>query len=154
MGYAFKRYQIVPTMEGYENPIVHHFIKYLMKKGKKGVAKRIFFDTMKSIKSKTKASDAEIFQKAIQNVKPIVEVRSKRIGGATYQVPIEVPLKRAHALAIRWIILYASQRKGRSMAEKLSNEIIAAANNDGGAIKKREETHKMAEANRAFAHYR
>ena len=134
--------------------IVQKFINSLMERGKKGVAERIFYGALEIISSKTKDDSLEMFKKAIGNVKPLIEVKSRRIGGATYQVPIQVPPQRGFALAARWLIVNAKGRKGRSMAERLAGEFIDAANEEGGAVKKKEDTHRMAEANKAFAHYR
>ncbi len=130
------------------------FINYLMERGKKSLSERILYNSFDIIQQKTKADPLELFKKAIDNVAPIVEVKSKRVGGATYQVPMEVRSNRRYALAYRWIISYAKARPGKSMAEKLAAEFIAAANNEGGSVKKREDTHRMAEANKAFAHFR
>ena len=138
----------------YGEVMVQKFINNLMAKGKKGVAERIFYGALDIVSSKTKGDSLEMFKKAVDNVKPLIEVKSRRIGGATYQVPIQVPPHRSFALATRWIIANAKGRKGRSMAERLANELIDAANLDGGAVKKKEDTHRMAEANKAFAHYR
>ena len=134
--------------------IVQKFINNLMERGKKGVAERIFYGALEIISSKTKDDSLEMFKKAIGNVKPLIEVKSRRIGGATYQVTIQVPPQRGFALATRWLIVNAKGRKGRSMAERLAGEFIDAANEEGGAVKKKEDTHRMAEANKAFAHYR
>ena len=125
-----------------------------MSDGKKGVAEKIFYGAMGQVKDKTKTEGLRIFEKAIENASPSVEVKSRRVGGATYQVPIEVPKGRRFYLASQWIISAASNRSGRPMAEKLAIELIAAANGDGGAIKKKDDTHRMAEANKAFAHFR
>ncbi|MCZ6820584.1 MAG: 30S ribosomal protein S7 [Calditrichaeota bacterium] len=130
------------------------FINGLMQRGKKSVAEQIFYTALDMIEEQTKKNGLEVFEKAIENVKPILEVRSRRVGGATYQVPIEVRLNRKQALALRWLISYAESRPGKSMADKLAAELIAASNKEGGSIKKREDTHKMAEANKAFAHFR
>jgi small subunit ribosomal protein S7 len=138
----------------YGDVTVQKFINNLMAKGKKGVAERIFYGALDIVSSKTKGDSLEMFKKAVDNVKPLIEVKSRRIGGATYQVPIQVPPHRSFALATRWIIANAKGRKGRSMAERLASELIDAANFDGGAVKKKEDTHRMAEANKAFAHYR
>ena len=134
--------------------MVQKFINNLMERGKKGVAERIFYGALEIVSSKTKGDSLEMFKKAIGNVKPLIEVKSRRIGGATYQVPIQVPPQRGFALATRWLIVNAKGRKGRSMAERLAGEFIDAANEEGGAVKKKEDTHRMAEANKAFAHYR
>ncbi len=134
--------------------MVQKFINNLMEKGKKGVAERIFYGALDIVSSKTKGDALEMFKKAVDNVKPLIEVKSRRIGGATYQVPIQVPPHRSFALATRWLIANAKGRRGKSMAERLANELIDAANLEGGAVKKKEDTHRMAEANKAFAHYR
>ena len=131
------------------------FINNLMKRGKKSLAEKIFYESIDKIKSQVKVDDGiELFKKAIENVAPILEVKSKRIGGATYQVPIEISENRRAALAMRWIIGYAKARKGQTMADRLAAELIAAANNDGSSVKKKEDTHRMAEANKAFSHFR
>lgn len=129
------------------------FVNYIMGRGKKGVAEKIFYNAMDAIKSKTKTDGLKIFQEAIKNVSPLLEVKSRRIGGATYQVPIEVPKGRQFYLSSQWIINAAIGRGGKPMAERLATELIAAANNEGGAIKKKDDTHRMAEANKAFAHF-
>ncbi|MFC1618440.1 30S ribosomal protein S7 [Candidatus Neomarinimicrobiota bacterium] len=138
----------------YNDVIVSRFINNLMKSGKKSVAESIFYNAMSIIKKQAKTDGVEVFKKALDNVGPMLEVKSKRIGGSTYQVPMEVSHHRRQALAMRWIISFARQRKGRTMSDQLATELIAAANNDGGAVKKREDTHRMAEANKAFAHFR
>ncbi|MAI88265.1 MAG: 30S ribosomal protein S7 [Candidatus Marinimicrobia bacterium] len=138
----------------YGELMVQKFINNLMRGGKKSISEKIFYSSLDIVKSKTKSDSLEMFKKAMENVKPLIEVKSRRIGGATYQVPIQVPTQRGFALATRWIITYATSRKGRSMSEKLAAEFVDAANNDGGAVKKKEDTHRMAEANKAFAHYR
>ncbi|MFQ6606991.1 MAG: 30S ribosomal protein S7 [Fidelibacterota bacterium] len=131
---------------------VQKFINHLMERGKKSIAEKIFYDAMDIVKSKTKSDPIELFQKAVSNVKPLIEVKSRRIGGATYQVPIQVQAHRAFALASRWLISFAKSRKG-SMSQRLAAELISAANEEGGAVKKKEDTHRMAEANKAFAHF-
>jgi len=138
----------------YNDLAVAKFINYLMKKGKKGVSEQIFYSAMDLIKSKTKTDGIKIFEKAIEKTSPTVEVKSRRIGGATYQVPIEVATHRRFYLASHWIIRAATGRKGKPMADRLALELIAAANEEGGAIKKKDDTHRMAEANKAFAHFR
>ncbi len=144
----------------YEDPVYHdhviaRFINRLMQRGKKGVAERILYDVFNTISGKKLGKEPlEIFKRAVENCKPFVAVRSRRVGGATYQVPMEVRPERRQSLAIRWLITYAQERKGKSMHEKLSDEIIDAYNGTGGAIRKKEDVHKMAEANKAFAHYR
>ena len=146
--------QILPDPV-YGDLVVAKFINNLMKKGKKSLAEKIFYESIDKIKSQVKVDDGiEYFKKAIDNVSPILEVKSKRIGGATYQVPIEISESRRIALAMRWIIAYAQSRKGKTMADRLAAELIAAANNDGSSFKKKEDTHKMAEANKAFSHFR
>ncbi len=148
-----ERRQILPDPV-YNDLSVAKFINYLIKGGKKGVAEKIFYSAMDSIKNKTKTDGFKIFEKAIEKAQPMVEVKSRRIGGATYQVPIEVPLRRRFYLASHWIINAAKGRKGRPMSDRLALELIAAANEEGGAIKKKDDTHRMAEANKAFAHFR
>ena len=138
----------------YNDILVTKFVNYVMECGKKGVAEKIFYGAMEMIKQKTKTDGLVIFEKAIENASPSVEVKSRRIGGATYQVPIEVPKNRRFFLAAQWIINAANSRSGKPMAEKLATELISAANGDGGAIKKKDDTHRMAEANKAFAHFR
>jgi small subunit ribosomal protein S7 len=125
-----------------------------MEQGKKSIAERILYHAMEIIQEKTKEDPLKVFEKSVGNVKPIIEVKSRRVGGATYQVPQEIRPERRTALAIRWLIAYAQERSEKSMEEKLAAELLDAANNRGGAIKKREDVHKMAEANKAFAHYR
>jgi small subunit ribosomal protein S7 len=134
--------------------VVTKFINGLMKKGKKSVAETIFYDAIDKVEARTKKNGLEIFKKALDNVKPVLEVKSRRVGGATYQVPIEVSESRRNALAIRWITGYAKSRNDKTMADQLASELISASNNEGASIKKREDTHKMAEANKAFAHFR
>jgi len=138
----------------YNDKLVTKFVNYIMQRGKKGIAEKIFYGAMDQIKKKTKTDGLVIFEKAIQNTSPSVEVKSRRIGGATYQVPIEVPNSRRFYLASHWIINAAIGRSGRPMSDKLASELISAANGEGGAIKKKDDTHRMAEANKAFAHFR
>ena len=138
----------------YNDLSVAKFINYIMENGKKGIAEKIFYGAMNIIESKTKTDRIKIFKKGIENASPSVEVKSRRIGGATYQVPIEVPRNRAFYLASLWIINSSNNSPGKPMSEKLASELIAAANSDGGAIKKKEDTHRMADANKAFAHFR
>jgi len=138
----------------YNSMLISKFINSVMKKGKKSVAERIVYSTMEQVKQKAKEDPLKMFEKAVDNVRPSLETKSRRVGGATYQVPIEVSINRATSLAVRWILRFAAERPGKSMIEKLSAEIMDAAYNRGGAIKKREDTHKMADANRAFAHYK
>ena len=131
------------------------FINNIMSDGKKSLAEKIFYTSIEKIEETAKTKDGlEIFKKAINNVCPMLEVKSKRIGGATYQVPVEVPENRKVALAMRWIISFAQSRKGNSMSDRLAAELLAAYNNEGSSVKKKEDTHKMAEANKAFAHFR
>jgi small subunit ribosomal protein S7 len=138
----------------YGDLVVAKFINNLMLRGKKSVSESIFYTSMNIIKSRTKTDGIDIFHKALENVGPRLEVKSKRIGGSTYQVPIEVNPVRRQALAMRWLISFSRTRSGKTMADRLAGEFIAAANSEGGAVKKREDTHRMAEANKAFAHFR
>lgn len=138
----------------FKSVLVTRFINNLMEDGKKSVAELIFYKAIDTIESRTGQSGLEVFQKAIDNVRPIVEVKSRRVGGATYQVPVEIRSERRMALAIRWLIGYSKGRTEKTMAEKLAMEFDAASKNQGAAVKKRDDTHKMAEANKAFAHYR
>ena len=138
----------------YNSKLVTKIINTIMKDGKKGIAQTIFYDAMNIVKEKTGKEPMEVLNQALENISPALEVKSRRVGGANYQVPIEVKADRKQALGIRWLINYARLRGGHSMAENLANEIIDASNNTGAAVKKREETHRMAEANKAFAHYR
>ncbi len=144
----------VPPDYRYGSVLVTKFINCLMRDGKKSIAQRIFYEALDLIEEKTGKRGIEVFERAVQNVRPQLEVRARRVGGATYQVPVEVRPHRQISLAIRWIIRAARQRHEHGMVKKLAAELIDAANNQGGAIKKKEDTHKMAEANRAFAHYR
>ena len=139
----------------YKDIIVAKFVNYIMHDGKKSIAEKIFYSSLDIIKGQLKTDDPlDVFKKALNNVSPILEVKSKRIGGATYQVPIEVSSDRRMALAMRWILTYSKIRKGKNMSSKLAAELIAASNKEGSSVKKREDTHKMAEANKAFAHFR
>ena len=139
----------------YKDLIVAKFINYLMVGGKKSIAEKIFYNSLDIISSQLKTDDPlDVFKKAIKNVAPMLEVKSKRIGGATYQVPMEVADNRKIALAMRWILIYSRSRKGKTMSNRLASELIAASNNEGSSVKKKEDTHKMAEANKAFAHFR
>jgi len=139
----------------YKDVTVAKFVNYIMQDGKKSVAEKIFYNSLDIIKGQLKVDDPlDTFKKALNNVAPILEVKSKRIGGATYQVPMEVSTDRRMALAMRWILIYSKGRKGSNMSSKLAAELIAASNKEGSSIKKREDTHKMAEANKAFAHFR
>jgi small subunit ribosomal protein S7 len=138
----------------YNSTLVTNMINRLMKRGKKSTATGIFYDALEIVEQRAKRPGLEIYEEAIRNVSPVLEVKPRRVGGATYQVPVEVSPDRRIALAMRWILASADARPGKSMAEKLAGELVDAANNTGSAIKKREDTHRMAEANRAFAHYR
>lgn len=138
----------------YENKVVAQLITQILSRGKKTVAQNIVYDCFDIIKAKTNSDPLSVFKKAVENVKPVLEVKSRRVGGATYQVPIEVNSRRGNTLALRWIHGFAKQRKGKTMADKLAAEVMEAAGGTGSSVKKREDTHKMAEANRAFAHYR
>jgi small subunit ribosomal protein S7 len=138
----------------FESVLATQFINGLMRRGKKSIAEKSFYQSIDLVQKKTGQPGMDLFQKALNNVKPILEVKSRRVGGATYQVPVEVRSRRQTALAIRWLIAFAEERAGKTMAEKLAAELIAASKNEGGAIKKKEDTHRMAEANKAFAHFR
>ena len=138
----------------YNSIVVTKFINSLLKRGKRSVAEKIFYNAIEKIEARTGKNGLDLFNKGLNNVKPILEVKSRRVGGATYQVPVEVNENRRQALAIRWIISFAKARNEKTMADKLASEMIAASNNEGASIKKREDTHKMAEANKAFAHFR
>lgn len=144
----------IPPDPVYNSRLVSMTIRRLMRSGKKSLASRILYDAMKNIGEKTGKEPIEVFEQAIKNLTPLVEVKARRVGGATYQVPMEVRQGRGTTLALRWLIQFSRSRGGRTMAVKLANEIMDAANETGGAMKKREETHRMAEANKAFAHYR
>lgn len=138
----------------YNSTLVTGMINRLMKKGKKSISIRILYDALELIEERAKRPALEVFEEAIKNTTPLLEVKPRRVGGATYQIPVEVRPSRRTALAMRWILGAAAARPGKSMAEKLAGELMDAANKTGAAIKKREDTHRMAEANRAFAHYR
>jgi len=138
----------------YKSRLVTRFINNLLREGKKSVAESIFYKAIGYIEERTGQNGLEVFEEAVEHVKPLVEVKSRRVGGATYQVPVEIRYERRAALAIRWIITYAKARSEKTMAERLAMELDQASKNQGAAIKKREDTHKMAEANKAFAHYR
>jgi small subunit ribosomal protein S7 len=145
--------QITPDPK-FNDVLVGRFISAILRKGKKGLAERLLYSALDNIAAKTNEEPLKVFKKAIENVSPLLEVRSRRVGGATYQVPVEVKDARRVALSIRWVIQNARSRAGRSMAEKLTGELLDAYNNSGGAVKKKDEVHRMAEANKAFAHYR
>ncbi|MBI5788437.1 MAG: 30S ribosomal protein S7 [Candidatus Schekmanbacteria bacterium] len=145
--------EILPDPK-YNSKMIGKFIAMLMYQGKKSTAEIIFYETMNIIQSKTKSDPLNVFKQAMSNVKPALEVKSRRVGGSTYQVPVEVRPERRNTLAIRWLILYARQRKGLPMEQRLAAEVLDASQNKGSAVKKKEDTHRMAEANKAFAHYR
>jgi small subunit ribosomal protein S7 len=138
----------------YDSQTVSKFINVLMYEGKKSTAERIFYSAMDLVESRTAQPGVNVFKQALTNLKPVVEVKSRRVGGATYQVPVEVRPERRTALAMRWLISYSRERNEKSMAEKLAAEVVSASKGEGNAIKKKEDTHRMAEANKAFAHYR
>jgi small subunit ribosomal protein S7 len=149
---APKKIQIIDPL--YKSSIIPKLINSIMYDGKKTIAERIIYDAIEKIKSKVKEEPIDVFNQAINNIKPTVEVRSRRVGGATYQVPVEVKSKRSQALALRWLIDASRKRKDKKMADKIFNEIFDAYQNKGSAIKKKEDTHKMADSNKAFAHFR
>ena len=149
---SYKKHSVTPDYT-YSNAEIAKFINHIMQEGKKTIARKIVYGALDDIKTKTKKDPVEVFEKALQNVTPLVEVRSRRVGGATYQVPMEVRGNRGMSLAIRWMINAARAKKGKSMREKLAEELLAAYGNEGAAFKKKEDTHRMAEANRAFAHF-
>ena len=144
----------VPPDPVYNSRLVNMTIRRVMRSGKKSLAARIVYDAFKTINERTGNDPLETFEQAIKNLTPLVEVKARRVGGATYQVPMEVKPGRGTTLALRWLIQFSRSRGGRTMSAKLANEIMDAANETGGAMKKRDETHRMAEANKAFAHYR
>jgi small subunit ribosomal protein S7 len=145
--------EIAPDIK-YSSVLVARFINKLMQDGKKSTAQRIFYDALGLVEDRAKRPGLDVFEQAVKNATPLIEVKPRRVGGATYQVPVEVRPDRQVSLAIRWLVQTTRQRPGRSMAEKLANELMDAASNTGQTVKKREDTHRMAEANRAFAHYR
>ncbi|MBD2104757.1 30S ribosomal protein S7 [Leptolyngbya sp. FACHB-261] len=144
----------VPPDPVYSSRLVSMMVRRLMVSGKYSVASRIVYDALKAIQERTGNDALELFERAVRNATPLVEVKARRVGGATYQVPMEVRGDRGTALALRWITQFSRQRAGKSMVSKLANELMDAANETGGAIRRREETHRMADANKAFAHYR
>ena len=144
----------VTTDSVYGSDLVQKFINSMMWDGKRATAQRIFYGAMEQIGQKTSDDPMKTFKKAIENVKPVLEVKTRRVGGANYQVPVEVNPFRRQSLAIRWLLLYARTRSGKTMTDKLAEELLDAANSRGGAMKKKEDVHRMAEANKAFAHYR
>jgi len=149
---AFKRERTPDPRYG--SPMVTQFVNGIMCDGKRSVAEGIFYDALTMIEDKSNQNGLDMFQKAMNNVKPMLEVKSRRVGGANYQVPVEVKPARRTALAIRWLISYARSRSEKTMAEKLAGEFLAASRNEGAAVKKKDDTHRMAEANKAFAHFR
>ena len=149
---AVKRYVLPDPI--YNSKVVTKLINQIMLDGKKGTAERILYEAFELVKEKTGEEPMDVYAKALENIKPILEVKSRRVGGSNVQVPVEVTDERSQALALRWLVNYAKLRNGKGMAINLANEIMDAANGVGGAVKKREDTHKMAEANKAFAHYR
>ena len=138
----------------YNSKVVTKLVNQIMLDGKKGIAQKILYDAFKMVEEKTGRPAMDVYNEALENIKPALEVKSRRVGGSNYQVPIEVDDERSQALALRWLVNYAKLRNGKGMAINLANEIMDAAQGTGGAVKKREDTHKMAEANKAFAHYR
>jgi small subunit ribosomal protein S7 len=146
--------RIIQPDARYQSVQVQAFINNVMRRGKKSLAARLVYDALDLVEERTKKNGLEVFEMAVKNVSPMMEVKPRRVGGATYQIPMEVPTIRRFALATRWILQATSARSGRNFSEKLAGELMDAANNAGSAIRKRDETHKMAEANRAFSHYR
>lgn len=144
----------VPPDPVYNSRLVNMMVRRIMRHGKKSLALNIIYEAMKTIEERTGSDPLETFERAVRNATPLVEVKARRVGGATYQVPMEVRSERGITLAMRWLIHFSRQRSGRSMANRLANELMDAANETGNAIRKREETHRMADANKAFAHYR
>lgn len=146
--------RIIAPDPRYGDPVVTQFVNNMMWEGKKSTAFRIFYDAMDLIKERTKQDEHGIWKKALNNAMPQVEVRSRRIGGATFQIPTEIRAKRKVAIGMKWLIKFSRSRSGKGMAEKLASELIAASKGEGAAVKRKEDTHKMAESNRAFAHFR
>jgi len=146
--------RIIAPDPKYKNTLVSKFINGLMRKGKKSISRRIFYDAMEIVERRSKEEPVKVFEQAMENIKPVLEVRSRRVGGATYQVPVEVRTDRRQALAIRWLVDFSKKRGEKSMAQRLAGELLDAYNKRGTAFKKKEDTHRMAEANKAFAHYR
>jgi small subunit ribosomal protein S7 len=143
-----------PPDARYHSPVLQEFINRMMRDGKKSVATHVMYETLSLVEARAKREPMEVFDQALRNVAPQIEVKPRRVGGATYQVPVEVAADRRMALAMRWMLAAARGRAGKSMAEKMASEILDASNSTGAAVKRKEETHKMAEANRAFSHYR
>lgn len=146
--------RIIQPDPRYADPMVTQFVNNMMWQGKKGTAFKIFYDAMDIVKDRTKQDEHALWKKALNNVMPQVEVRSRRIGGATFQIPTEIRAKRRVSIGMKWMIKFSRQRSGKGMAERLAAEVMAAAKGEGAAVKRKEDTHKMAEANRAFAHFR
>jgi small subunit ribosomal protein S7 len=146
--------RIIAPDPKYKNTLVSKFINGLMREGKKSLSRRIFYDAMDIVERRSKEDPVKVFEQAMENIKPVLEVRSRRVGGATYQVPVEVRPDRRQALAIRWLVNFSKKRGEKSMAQRLAGELLDAYNKRGIAFKKKEDTHRMAEANKAFAHYR
>jgi small subunit ribosomal protein S7 len=146
--------RIIPPDPVFDDKLVTRFVNNLMKNGKKNVARKILYQSFEMIQEQTGNEGVDVFQSALDNVRPVVEVRSRRVGGSTYQVPMEVRPSRATALGIRWIINACKARNDKSMAQRLARELLDASNNDGGAIRKKDDVHRMAEANKAYAHFR
>ena len=146
--------RILPPDPVYGSVLVTRFINRLLMRGKRSLAEKIFYTAMEEIRKRTGQEPMEVFERAMRNVMPVVEVRPRRVGGATYQVPVEVRPDRRQSLAIRWLVEYARRRSGRTMVERLAAELLDAANGQGASVKRREDTHRMAEANKAFGHYR
>jgi small subunit ribosomal protein S7 len=146
--------RLPPPDPKYGSMQVAAFVNGLLRRGKRSIAEKIFYGALDIIEEKVKTNPVEVFEKAMRNVEPVVEVKSRRVGGSTYQVPVEVKSNRRQALAIRWIIGYSKARGEKTMAQRLAGELMAASKGEGGSIKKREDTHRMAEANKAFAHFR
>ncbi len=146
--------RIIAPDPKYKNTLVSKFINGLMRKGKKSISRKIFYDAMDIVERRSKEEPVKVFEQAMENIKPVLEVRSRRVGGATYQVPVEVRTDRRQALAIRWLVGFSKKRGEKSMAQRLAGELLDAYNRRGTAFKKKEDTHRMAEANKAFAHYR
>ena len=150
---AAKKLPLAPDPR-FQDKLVTRFVNNIMEQGKKSIAYKIFYDAVDRVSAQTNENGYEIWKKALANVTPAVEVRSRRIGGATFQIPAEVRADRKISLSIKWLVRYAGERNGKSMAEKLANEIIAASKGEGAAFKKKEDTHRMAEANKAFSHFK
>ncbi|MHB1920813.1 MAG: 30S ribosomal protein S7 [Chitinophagaceae bacterium] len=150
---AAKKLPIAPDPK-FNDKLVTRFVNNVMEQGKKSIAYKIFYDAIDKVSQMTSENGYEVWKKALYNITPSVEVRSRRIGGATFQIPAEVRADRKISLSIKWLVRYATDRNGKSMAEKLANEIVAASKGEGGAFKKKEDTHRMAEANKAFSHFK